>query len=155
MSLGLKVNRRRIAETILATKPGLAALDSGATGATTGENSARGGAAPGTGLGVSELISGKSAAPKRSLSAATSPAAGPTARRHVARNKKRRKLRQEMTMAVKLVQIPYQRLPELKAKAKLQKSFRLKPLTPRFLRRSAGQFALVADRSPLKFFCAS
>lgn len=55
-------------------------------------------------------------------------------------------------MAVKLVQIPYQRLPELKAKAKFQKSFRLKPLTPRFLRRSAGQFALVADRSPLNSF---
>ena len=124
-------------------------------GSTTGGISARGGAATGAELGVSGLTSGSSAAPMRLLSAALMLAAGPTAKRHVAKNKTRRERKRDITETVKCVEITYQRLPRWKAKEKFQDSFRLSQLTPRFLRRSAGLFALVADRSPLNFFCAS
>lgn len=153
----LKVNRLLIAAMILAMMPGLAALVSSATGAgaTTGGVSARSGAAAGAELGVGGLILGNSAASKRLLSAAIILAAGPTARRHVAISKTRRERKRDITETVKCVEITYQRLPRRKAKEKIQDSFRLSQLTPRFLRRSAGLFALVADRSPLNFLYAS
>ena len=113
------VNKRRITGMILAKKPGLAALASGATGAgsTTEEGSARGGSAAGAELGVRGLASGNSAVPNRLLSAALMLAAGPTAKRHVAKNKTRSERKRAIAETVKCVEIPYQRLPTGKAKA--------------------------------------
>jgi hypothetical protein len=96
---------RRIAGIIPAMTPGLEALVSVAVGAgaTTGGISARGGAAAGFELGVRGLVSGKSAAPKRLLSAAIMLAAGPTARRHVAKSKTRSERKRDITETVNSV----------------------------------------------------
>ena len=81
----LKVKIRRIAGIIPEMTPGLAALVSGTADAE---------------LGVSGLVSGNSAAPKRLLSAAIMLAAGPTARRHVAKSKTRSERKRDITETV-------------------------------------------------------
>ena len=110
----MKVNMRRIAGIIPEMTPVLAGLVSVTLGA--GEICGGGTSACGAataagrlGLGVRGFVSGKSATPKRLLSAAITPVAGTTARRHVAKNQMKRVGKRDITKTTKDEVISYKR----------------------------------------------